>query len=527
MGPASTPSRGRVLTALFLLPVSMAASHAAAGGLEIRFLGRHSTGSHGQSAAEMPTFDPASARLFVVNGGQSRLDVLDIRKPATPRALDPIDLRPYGGEPTCVTSHGGVVAITVPNRNKTLPGSVVFFDASGRLLAQVTVGALPDMLAFTPDGTRLVVANEGEPRDYCAPGLANDPEGSVSIIDLTQGVAGLGQDAVRTVGFGAFTRSGLDPRIRIAGPNVTVAQDLEPEYVAISADSRTAFVVLQENNAIAVVDLLAAEVTRLMPLGTKDHNRRGQGLDPSDRDGAIRIGPWPVRGMYQPDGIVTYEAGGQTFLLTANEGDARNVYECFNDEVRVGSLRLDPQAFPEPTIQEEARLGRLNVSRVDGDADGDGQYETLYAFGARSFSIWSDDGSLVFDSGHGFEDTLSRELPDSFNADNASPDSFDSRSDDRGPEPEGIAIGKVGDRTYVFVGLERPSGVMVYDVTRPEAPSLVQYVHSRQVQDSSAAEDVGPEGVLFVPAVTSPTGQALLVVANEISGTVALYSLTP
>jgi len=372
-----------------------------------------------------------------------------------------------------------------------------------------------------------VVANEGEPRDYCAPGLANDPEGSVSIVDLSQGLAGLGQDAVRTAGFGAFTRSGLDPRIRTVGPDATVAQDFEPEYVAISADSRTAFVVLQENNAIAVVDLEAAEVTRLLPLGTKDHDRRGQGLDPSDQDGGIRIGPWPVRGMYQPDGIATYETGGRRYLLTANEGDARNVYECFNDEARVESLRLDPQAFPEPTIQEPARLGRLNVSRSDGDADGDGRHETLYAFGARSFSIWSDDGDLVFDSGQAFEDTLARELPDTFNADNASPDSFDTRSDDRGPEPEGIAVGKVGDRTYAFVGLERPSGVMVYDVTRPEAPSFVQYVHSREVSRRAAAEDIGPEGVLFVSAADSPTGQALLVVANEISGTVALYSLSP
>ncbi len=527
MDPSSSPSRGLVLTALLMLPVSMVASLAAASGLEIQFLGRHSTGSHGQSAAEMPTFDPASGRLFVVNGGQGRLDVLDIRKPTAPHALDPIDLTPFGAEPTCVTSYGGVVATTVPNRDKTLPGSVVFFDASGRLLAQVTVGALPDMLAFTPDGTRLVVANEGEPRDYCEPGLANDPEGSVSIIDLAQGVAGLDQDAVRTAGFGAFTRSGLDPRIRIAGPDVTVAQDLEPEYIAISADSHTAFVVLQENNAIAVVDLLAAEVTRILPLGTKDHSRRGQGLDPSDRDGAIRIGRWPVLGMYQPDGIVTYEAGGRTFLLTANEGDARNIYECFNDEVRVGSLRLDPEAFPESIFREESGLGRLNVSRVDGDADGDGQYETLYAFGARSFSIWSEDGSLVFDSGQDFEDTLSRDLPDAFNADNASPDSFDSRSDDRGPEPEGIAIGKVGDRTYVFVGLERPSGVMVYDITLPEAPSFVQYVHSREAPEGAVVEDIGPEGVLFVPAADSPNGQPLLVVANEVSGTVALYSLSP
>ena len=522
------PTRNR---ACLIMAASLAllgsTAQAAPGSLRVTFLGRHATGFSMQSAAEMPTYDVHSRRLFVVNSGQGRVEVLDLRQPTSPRALPAIDLRPYGGAPTCVAAHAGVVAVTVPHADRVQPGSVVFFNTDGRFLGRVMVGALPDMLTFTPDGRYLLVANEGEPSDYCEAGLSHDPEGSISIIRITESVECLVQFEVRTAGFGGFSRSGLDPRIRISGPHASVAQDLEPEYIAVSPDSRTAFVTLQENNAIAVVDVQTAAVIRLLSLGTKDHSRGGQGLDPSDRDGAIRIAPWPVRGMYQPDAIATYQAGGGTYLVTANEGDARSQYQCFTDQIRVQDLVLDPAVLPAEQLQAESRLGRLNVSRTDGDANGDGKHEALFSFGGRSFSIWSTDGPLVFDSGQEFEEVLARELPRAFNADGEATESFDSRSDDRGPEPEGLAVGRVGDRTFAFVGLERPSGVMVYDITRPQAPAFVQYVHSREsAGGSGSAGDAGPEGVLFIDPRDSPTGEALLVVANEVSGTIALYGVS-
>jgi len=127
------------------------------------------------------------------------------------------------------------------------------------------------------------------------------------------------------------------------------------------------------------------------------------------------------------------------------------------------------------TLQEGENLGRLNVSTIDGDTDGDGDYDALYAYGGRSFSIRSANGDLVFDSGSRLENITARLLPEAFNSDNAENDSLDSRSDNKGPEPEGVTVGRVDGRTYAFVGLERIGGVAVFDVSQPQAPFFVQY----------------------------------------------------
>ena len=279
---------------------------------------------------------------------------MDLSSPAAPARVGTIDLRRLGHHANSVAVHNGLVAVAIESDPKTTPGVVAFFEASGALLSHVRVGAQPDMLTFTPDGRRVLVANEGEASDD----YSVDPEGSVSVIDLRNGAAGLSQADVHTAGFGDFARSALDPSIRVYGPRATVAQDLEPEFIAVSDDSSTAWVTLQENNAIAEVDVEQGRVTRLMGLGLKDHSVAGSGFDASDRDGAIRIAPWPVRGYYMPDGIASYEVGGLTFLVTANEGDVR-VSPAYTEARRVSELRLDPAAFPEAAeLQKDANLGR-------------------------------------------------------------------------------------------------------------------------------------------------------------------------
>jgi hypothetical protein len=200
----------------------------------------------------------------------------------------------------------------------------------------VEVGALPDMLVFTPDGKRVLVANEGEPNDA----YDVDPEGSVSIIDLPNDITKLTQANVRTATFDKFNDAELDPSIRIFGPGATVAQDLEPEYITVSKDSKTAWVALQENNAIAVLDIDSGEFTALRGLGFKDHRLPGNELDVSDRDKQINITNWPVFGIYQPDAIASYDYQGRTYIVTANEGDARD-YDGFSEEFRVKDLMLD------------------------------------------------------------------------------------------------------------------------------------------------------------------------------------------
>ena len=473
--------------------------------------------------AEIPAYDPASRRLFVT-GPNNRLDIADISNPASPIRLPSIDLSSYGAGVNSVAIQNGIVAVAMEANPITNNGSVVFFDTNGVFQSQVTVGALPDMLTFTPDGNRVLVANEGE----AANGV--NPDGSVSIINLSAGVL---KPTVNTATFTSF--NGQENTLRNQGvrifPGQTVSQDVEPEYITVSDDGTTAWVALQENNGIAVVDIANAQVTSILPLGAKNFNAPGNGFDPSDRDGvvfggatnspAVRINNWLVFGLYQPDTIATVTIAGQTYLITANEGDTRN------ESRRVSTLTLDPNAFPNAAqLQLAQNLGRLDVSSIDG-LNAQGQYSQLFAYGGRSFSIWNVTNGLsqVFDSGDDFEQILAAFsatplTPSIFNSD-GNPSSFDSRSDNRGPEPEGLAVGTVGNRLYTFVGIERAGGFMVYDITNPSHPFFVDYINDWQLGD------ISPEGLLFIPAADSPNGTPLLIVANEVSRNVAIYSVKP
>ncbi len=497
-----------------------------ASALGFDLLGTFETGVFDESAAEIVAFDPATNRMFVVNGDAGAIDVLQLDPvtPGAPTFLGTLDLG--GGAPNSVAVDAGVVVAAVAADPETDPGRVVFFNADVDLaspvvpLAEVTVGALPDMVTFTPDGSKVLTANEGEP-DADA-GI--DPEGSVSIIDISQGLANATAVTADFTAFNAQREALVAAGVRIFADVATVAQDLEPEYIAISGDSTTAYVTLQENNALAVVDIPTATTTAILPLGTKDHSAPGAGLDASDDDGVINIQNWPVRGMYMPDAIAAFEAQGMTFLITANEGDDRG------EDERVADLMLDPTAFPDAaTLQQDVNLGRLGVSSIDGDVDGDGDFDQLFSYGARSFTIWNAAGELVFDSGEELEQLTAQQVPDFFNSSNDE-NEFDNRSDNKGPEPEGVTTGQVGAVVLAFVGLERIGGVVVYDVTTPTAPALVTYLLNRDFAGDPAAGtagDLGPEGLLFISATDSPYGFPLLVVTNEVSGTTTVYGLDP
>ncbi|MBD2315171.1 choice-of-anchor I family protein [Desertifilum sp. FACHB-1129] len=883
--------------------------------IELSVLGTYATGVYNQGAAEIPAYDPVTQRLFVVNANSATVDIIDASNPSNLSLIKSIDIPALAsgfGDANSVAVNNGIVAVAVENENKQAPGSVVFFDTDGNALKIVQVGALPDMLTFTPDGTKVLVANEGEPNDD----YTVDPEGSVSIINIANGVANA---TVTTADFRAFNARReelIASGVRIFGPNATVAQDVEPEYIAVTSDSKTAFIALQENNAIARLDLTTGQITDIFPLGYKDHSAQlslntyffaeeslpvldtvagrdirlggfsalyyegkdattqnlkfvtvsdrglgntqdaqgnriflipdfqpalvrfeltpngtleiteqiglkrpdgtpltvipnlpgrdpdlpavdpqgnpippdplgidaegvviapdgtfwivdeyrpsiyhfaadgtlieryvpeglpsevgtpalpadyakrrpnrgfeavayedgkiyafmqsplqnpvstatatirilefdvatktttgeylyiqedvgnaandpsdkigdavalgngqflvierdsgfGQtsqkkvfrinlneatnlqtlpstvleagetfdsltpaqlatknikpvpkeiyadltalgydftdkpeglalidegtiavlndndfgdnptirtglgiirnlnvnnGLDASDRDGGINIRNWPIFGMYQPDAIAVYERNGQTFIVTANEGDAR-AYSGFNEEVRVGQLTLNPEFFPDAAaLKLNSALGRLRVTNALGDTNGNGQYEELYAFGGRSFSIFRVTATglqLVYDSGNDFERITAELIPNYFNSTNSENNSFDTRSDDKGPEPEGVVLGTVGDRTFAFIGLERVGGVMTYDITDPFNPLFVQYINNRDFTGNAVAgtaKDLGPEGLIFIPGSDSPIANPLLAVANEISGTTTLFEITP
>ena len=509
----------------------------------------HTDGQGGAGAAEIVAHDPVTKRLFVVNGVQGTLDVLDFSKADQPTLIQTINsttLWAEAGGINSVAVSNGFVALAVQASVKTNPGKVLVLRVSDLSVAgSAEVGALPDMLTFTPDGKTILVANEGEPNSY---GQADsvDPVGSIGVIDVS-GLSATGAPIVlpvRIAGFESFNSQKdalLAAGVRIFGPGARVDQDLEPEYITVSADGKTAYVTLQENNALAVVDIAKASVTAIKPLGMKDHSLAGQGMDVSNEDGGtntnsgtstIRIAPVPVKGLYMPDAIASYTVGGKTYLVTANEGDAREYLGIPDgrEDPRVrdycGVSGFDPAVFgtASATLGNDSNLGRLRITMFPGGTrtgkNSSGQCNELVAFGARSFSIWDADAKLVFDSGDQLEQ-LTRDVPNvAFNASNDN-NTVDDRSPAKGPEPEAVVVGKFGSKHYAFIGLERVGGVGVYDVTNPQRPIFETYLNTR----TGATGDRGPEGLALIKAEDSPTGKPLLVVANETSGTTAVLEI--
>jgi len=519
--------------------------------VDLKKIGGYSTGVFDAGGSEIPAYDPETEQVFVVNANAGAVDVLDAADPTDPTKVATIETGEQftdAGATNSVAVNDGTVAVAVAAENEQAPGRLLFYDASSlAFLASAEVGVLPDYVTFSPSGEHVLSADEGEPSDD----YSVDPEGGVSIVDIADGV---GAATVRTAGFGAFDdrrEELIGDGVRIFGRNAdresTVAEDLEPEGIAVSRDSKTAWVTLQENNALAVVDVAAAEVTDVVALGYKDCSEPGNGLDAVD-DGEANIRQEPVFGMYQPDAIDTYAVRGETYVVTPTEGDAREYdglteatdidvddREEDGEVVTVGELRAagrlaDPNAVPD-------RLDGLEVTAYPPFVDGQPEeYEELYAFGGRSFAIWTADGELVFESGDEFERIIAEQYPENFNSDDGE-NGLDEESEASGPEPEGVAVGRVAGEQYAFIGIEEMGGVMVYKITDPHDPEFVQYVNTRDFSvepeddieegdaPADAAGDLGPEGLAFVSEEDSPVDDALLVVGFETSGTTGIFRI--
>jgi len=427
---------------------------------------------------------------------------------------------------------GNLMAIAVQAKVKTDLGVVAFYrlDAQGNAtyLKKVTVGSLPDGMAFTPDGSKLVVANEGELSvNFATDGI--DPVGSISIIAIANGVPA---DTARTLDFSAFNSgasraSELPSEVRIGRPGATVAQDIEPEYVTISADSSQAFVTLQENNAVAVVNLATNRIDRIIPMGYQNHGLTTNAIAPSDRVAATApfvLKPYTnLFGVYMPDGIASFTANGITYFITANEGDDRDDFLASGQKetARVGSnsIVLSNSAFPNATdLKKDTELGRLTVFSTMGK-NSSGQYDKLYTLGGRSFSIYNaSTGAQVYDSGNELERLAYNTMPVAL----LGKDQVLGRLDNKGTEPESVVVGQVNQKNYAFVALERSSAILMYDLSNPAAPKFVQWLQNTTDLTNG---DISPEGLSFVPASQSPTGQALLIAGHEVSGTVSVWEI--
>ncbi len=456
----------------------------------------------GLGAAEISAFDPSTDRLFAVNNSYilNKIDVIDISNPALISVIHSISMLPYGGYVNSVAVSNGKLAAAVESTEKQAGGKIIVFNTSTYAeIKSINVGALPDMVTFTNDGNYIISANEGEPSDN----YLNDPEGSVSIIKVSD-------YSVKTINFSAFENqlATLSSKgFRIFGPGKNFNKDIEPEYITVSDDNTTAYVTLQENNAIAEIDIVTGIVKKIMPLGFKDYSLEANAIDASDKDSKVAFTAYnKVFGMYMPDAIAYYNYNGNPYLFTANEGDSRE-YTAFTEMKRAGTVIFDPTNFPTAaTLKADANLGRLNITTTLGDTDGDGDFDALYSLGARSFSVWdATTGAQVFDS----KNELDRKANELKIYD-------DGRSDDKGVEPESVTIGRVGNKTIAIVGMERADAFAIYDITTPTAPVFIKMYKTGDA----------PEGLLFIPASKSPINQSLIVISSENDGLVKIYKTT-
>ncbi|MEL0629265.1 choice-of-anchor I family protein [Psychromonas aquatilis] len=549
--------------------------------------GRYQSNVFDQSAAEIVTFDKITKHTFVVNAQSGKIDVINSLDIDKPTLLDSLNIKEdikkhlnkAAGAANSVDVYNGLLAVAIEAQTKTDNGWVAFYNTKDlSFVSAYELGALPDMLTFTANGKQLVVALEGEPS---VGNYQVDPEGEVAVIDIDWKNENLNATVTR-LDFTDFNKTGkryteLPKGLMLNGYNATVSQDLEPEYIAINHDNSKAFVSLQENNAIAIIDLTTKRIERIVALGLKDHMQKGNEIDGNDKDKQALLTNQPFLGVYQPDSIASVDINGIDYLVTANEGDDRSDWvaelsqaECeqghfyynLEDQECADDLKLK-DALDDKVYSPDTKSAKLDLSHFDkggnlsatvnrmnfshsltsqyGDLDNDGKVDRLLTFGGRSFSIWDiNNATMIFDSGSDFERITAEKYGKNFNQSHNKLKA-ENRSAKKGPEPEALTTGVIDGRTYAFIGLERIGGIMVYDISEPSKAQFVQYLNSRDMSVDPSdnkqknaqgvttyqidAGDLGPEGFKFIDGKASPTGAPILVVGNEVSGTTRYYRI--
>lgn len=509
------------------------------------------TSGDGEGSAEIGTYHAASKRIFATNGVKNTIDIFDISDVANPKKVGSVELSPYGNDVTSVAAGTNVVVAVVNVSDKfsatgvptTTNGKIVVFDTAGKVLSSPDVlGVLPDSVTFAPNGTTALIAIEAQPvcakddpataakedADYTK---ASDPVGGVTVVDLSNPAA----PVLKFAGFDKSTVAEMRAKgIAVSSVVNNVSKDFEPEFVS-AADNDYAYVTIQEANAIGKLNIQTAtfeSITRAF-----ESNVAKVARDTSDRDSGA--GPRTYRnvvGASQPDAIAGFKIGSGNYFLTANEGDARE-YSCLNDDLRGSALNVDPIRFPNwKTLSGSAALGRAKVNPTMGDKDGDGDIDTIHLRGSNSMTMYRN-GYALWDSG----DLLDQIQTAAFGVANINGShslSSDKstvnyvgqdRSDDKGAEPEGVAVGMVGNRRIAVLGLERMTALAVFDITQPRSPVFIEWLQMLPTK-ATPAKDVkywSPEGIVFVPADKSPSGKALIITSYELSGSLSIHQIEP
>ena len=561
--------------------------------LSFSVLGTHESGSDfATSSAEIVTYDTSTDKLYVVNSQNKSVDVLSFDVDGKPVKQGVIDLTGAQtdagitfGAANSVVAKNGLVAIAVENAQKQSAGVIALYNSTDLSFVNTyPAGALPDMVTMTEDGLKIVAANEGEPSgDY-----ANDPEGSVTVIDIAAGTAD-NEAVVTQITFTEFNqgqaRHSELQNVRLPSPHgASVAQDLEPEYVAITSDNK-AVISLQENNAFATINLSNNTIESIKGLGTKSwasvaDGGQGYELDLTNKDGVFTTSSYPqLVGYYMPDSIASFTIDGNDYVISANEGDGREyIYETTQQTCNTASHKWDGDDYApggddenatnyqneiddcisytdegrgkdldvhtdhplmnesvygvDGTIANKNAIGRIKVLMDNETIAAD---DNIPTFGARSFSIWNASGERIYDSGSQLSEIAN--TVSHFNVSNDTQEN-DNRSDDKGVEPEAIEVAVINGATIGFIGLERQGGIAAYNISNPVAPVFLDYINNRdftadvctQVDEdgecdngtyNSAAGDLGPESIEYF----TRAGQHFIAVGNEVSGTTTVFAL--
>ncbi len=505
----------------------------------------------GEGSGEIATFHPGSKRIFATNGVKNSIDIFDISNVAAPKKVGSLSLSPYGNDVTSVAAGRDVVVAAVlvtetfsaTGAPSTPNGKLVVFDTNGKVLSSPDIlGVLPDSVTFAPNGTTALVAIEGQPvcakddpattakedTDYSK---ASDPEGGVSIVDLTNPAA----PVVKFAGFKQFNVAQMKAKgIAVSSVVNNVAKDFEPEFIT-AVDNKYAYVTIQEANAIGKLDIEAASfesVTRAfeskLSVTARDTSDRDSGAGPRNYANVV--------GASQPDAIASFKVGSGHYFVTANEGDARE-YTCLNDDQRGSSLKVDSRRFPNwSTLSANAALGRAKVNPTIGDRDGDGDIDTIHLRGSNSMTMYRN-GIALWDSGELLDQIQIKAFgvaningSHSLSSDKSTMNYVgQDRSDDKGSEPEGVAVGMVGNTRVAILGLERMTALAVFDITQPRTPVFQEWLQMLPAK-ATPAKDVkhwSPEGIVFVSADKSPSGKALIITSYELSGSISIHQIEP
>lgn len=483
---------------------------------------RYQSGAYATGGLVASDYDALSKRLFVANAAENKVDILALRQLSKIGRIGRIDLDPYGARPIDLLFDRSYLIVLMENQFPQGQGRLVFFDSLGAYVNQVFVGSAPRDLHLTSNGNYLLVANQGRPsEDY-----TQDPDGSLSLLPYNAGdPINLQQSDLQNINFRAYDSLALAPGVRIFGPTPTnFAQNAEPVAITSNASGTLAYLSLAANNAIAVIDLPGAQIDTILPLSLKDHGLAGQGLDASDSAQNIAIQHYPgLYAFYQPKGLAYH----QGYLISANTGAARD-YAAYSEVQRVGNVALNPAYFASaPQWRQDSVLGRLAITNTLGNRNNPPSYDSIVAFGGRSFSLWDSTGQLVWDSGDQIEQDLALLEAAGFNA----LDSIQKRkssSAQSGSEPYALAQGVIDGQPYLFVGLRQMGGFIIYNMSNPLQPQFDSYVLRRDFSlppSDTASGDLGTESLLFIPAAESPNGLALLVLTSRVSSSLSLYQM--